>query len=189
VIFLLLIRNEKETYIRNLEFRLTNQNKQMDDLEKDFQRITANNLFSRLTFFRPFSDFSMNVSRDISSFNLFVFFNRFLAGKRSSLLSGFKFEMAHSFMEEAIEDRNKKETYIRNLEFRLTNQNKQMDDLEQKLQNITANKEAQNTDHDNNTYWPFLLPQAFFLLLVCSYALGKKNLLLLTALLEILLTL
>jgi hypothetical protein len=39
----------------------------------------------------------------------------------------------------------------RNLEFRLTNQNKQMDDLEQKLQNITANKEAQNTDHDNNT--------------------------------------
>jgi hypothetical protein len=69
----------------------------------------------------------------------------------ATLLSGFKFEMAHSFMEEAIEDRNEKETYIRNLEFRLTNQNKQMDDLEKDFQRITANKEAQNTDHDNNT--------------------------------------
>ncbi|CAC9432907.1 hypothetical protein, partial [uncultured Gammaproteobacteria bacterium] len=69
----------------------------------------------------------------------------------ATLLSDFKFDMARSFMEEAIEDRNKKEIYIRNLESRLTNQNKQMDDLEQKLQSITANKEAQNTDHDNNT--------------------------------------
>ncbi len=51
----------------------------------------------------------------------------------------------------AIEEIEEKTNQIKNKESVLTKQNKKMDDLEKDFQSITANKEAQNTDHDNNT--------------------------------------
>ncbi|CAC9988867.1 hypothetical protein, partial [uncultured Gammaproteobacteria bacterium] len=51
----------------------------------------------------------------------------------------------------AIEEIEEKTNQIKNKESVLTKQNEQMDDLEKDFQSITANKEAQNTDHDNNT--------------------------------------